>query len=397
MSGSSNGWVKSADRALLLASEHVKLIRAVTPTNFDSELGELERAFRRGSPRLPRWSYDSQAVPPELCAALEKLAGFLEGLSPLGQVYAARARELCVEASIIDAVGTPRLRSRAEERFVAKTDEGRLDLAHADELAAAWAAPGAEPEVLAEDRSLSSDLDDPSSLVARMAAEVGKNFLPMRVVLQAGLASLAATGDGVILVAPGKWVARRDVERTVLHEIAGHAMPRARAMRAPIGIFALGTARGIDDQEGRALMIEESAGFLDTGRRRELGFRHIAARAALEGQNLVDVARLLLDKGARVAEAVRIAARVERGGLGAGGLAREVVYLPAYLRVRRAINGGGPEREAPSNSGWGTFAAVVESMMSSGRIAADVARVVAESVTYASKDSAKESVYDRLD
>ena len=104
-----NAWVKSADRALFLASEHVKVIRAVTPSNFDSELVELERAFRRGSPRLPRWSYDGTAVPPELCAALEKLAGFLEGVSPLGQVYAARARELCLEASIIDAVGTPRL------------------------------------------------------------------------------------------------------------------------------------------------------------------------------------------------------------------------------------------------------------------------------------------------
>jgi hypothetical protein len=379
------GWVKSADRALSLAAEHVKLIRAVTPTNFDSELEELERAFRRGSPRLPRWSYDSTAVPPELCAALEKLAGFLEKLSPLGAVYAARAREICLEASIIDAVGTPRLRSRAEERFVARTEEGREDLARADELAALWSA--AEVALPVEDRTLSSDVDDPSSLVSRMASEVGKNLLPMRVVLQAGLASLAATGDGVILVAAGKWVARRDIERTVLHEIAGHAMPRARAARASIGIFALGTARGIDDQEGRALLIEESAGFLDASRRRELGFRHIAARATLEGQNLVDVTRLLHGKGATIAEAVRIAARVERGGLGSGGLAREVVYLPAYLRVRRAA--------------CGPNAAVVESMMASGRIAADVARVVAQAVTSAEKTRPPiptgEDVFDLLD
>jgi Microtubule-associated tyrosine carboxypeptidase len=372
-------WVKSADRALFLAADHVKLIRAVTPTNFDSELEELERAFRRGSPRLPRWSYDGAAVPPELHAALEKLAGFLEGLSPLGAVYAARAREMGLEASIIDAVGTQRLRSRAEERFVSRTPEGREDLARADELATAWAAPAPGPEPPSDEKTLSSDVDDPSSLVSRMSSEVGKHFLPMRVVLQSGLASLAATGDGVILVASGKWVARRDVERTVLHEIAGHAMPRARAIHAPIGIFALGTAYGIDDQEGRALLIEESAGFLDAGRRRELGFRHIAARAALEGQNLVDVVRLLLGKGASVAEAVRIAARVERGGLGSGGLAREVVYLPAYLRVRRAT--------------CGPFAAVVERMMASGRIAADVARVVEKAVP----GPQKEDVYDLLD
>jgi hypothetical protein len=379
-------WLKSADRALYLASEHVKLIRAVTPTNFDSELVELERAFRRGSPRLPRWSYDASAVPPEFCAALEKLAGFVEKLSPLGAVYAARARELCLEASIIDAVGTPRLRLRAEERFVARTDEARDDLARADELAAAWATPESDPDLRPEPRTLSSDVDDPASLVSRMSSEVGKNLLPMRVVLQAGLASLAATGDGVILVAQGRRVGARDVERTVLHEIAGHAMPRARAVHAPIGIFALGTARGIDDQEGRALMIEEAAGFFDSSRRRELGFRHIAARATLQGQDFVEVARQLIGKGADIADAVRIASRVERGGDGAGGLAREIVYLPAYLRVQRAM--------------WGSFATVVERAMASGRIAADVAHVVAvvaDAMTAPTKDRQKEESADILD
>jgi len=176
------------------------------------------------------------------------------------------------------------------------------------------------------------------------------------------LASLAATGDGVILVATSKWIARRDVERTVLHEIAGHALPREAAAHQRLGIFALGTARGVDDQEGRALLIEESAGFLDGGRRRDLGLRHVAARRTLEGQKFVDVTRVLLDHGSKIADAVRIAARVARGGLAAGGIAREIVYLPALLRVRRAL--------------CGPFAAVIERMMASGRIAADVAPLV---------------------
>jgi hypothetical protein len=376
-----NGWIRSADRALALAIEHVKLIRAVTPTNYDAELVEVERSFRRGAPRLPRWTYDFSPTPAGLGAALEKLADFLQDLSPLGAVYAARARELCIEASIIDCVGTPRLRSCAEKRFA--PESGREDLARADELASMWATAEAVPEACPEDRIRSSDVDDPSSLVSRMACEVGRHMLPMRVVLQAGLASLAATGDGVILVAADKWVARRDVERTVTHEIAGHAIPRARAFSAPLGIFALGTACGIDDQEGRALMIEESAGFLDESRRRELGLRHIAARSALEGQDLVEVARLLLGRGAPLADAIRIAARAERGGQGVGGLAREIAYLPALLRVRRAR--------------CGPLGAVVERMMERGRIAADVAGVVAEGARSAAKDSQKEDAVDLLD
>src|SRR5206468_761047 len=126
------------------------------------------------------------------------------------------------------------------------------------ELAAAWAV-AAPVEPSPDDLTRSSDADDPASLVSRMSREVGRHVLAMRVVLQPDLASLAATGDGVIVVASDKWVGSRDVERTVLHEIAGHALPRARAAKEVLGIFVLGTAHGIDDQEGRALMIEESA------------------------------------------------------------------------------------------------------------------------------------------
>jgi hypothetical protein len=383
MSGES--WLKSADRALSLAAGQIQLIRAVTPANAESELALLERAFRRGSPRPPSWIYDGSAASPELCLALEKLASFLDGISALGAVYAARARELLVEAAIIDAVGTARLRTRAEERFIPRTEQGLQDLAQADDLAAAWtlSGSGSNERLTDEDRVKSCDIYNPSSLVSRMSCEAGRQRLAVRVVLQPGLASLAATGDGVILVAPAKWVARRDVERTVLHEIAGHALPRARAGAEELGIFALGTAQGIDDQEGRALLIEESAGFLDAGRRRELGLRHLAARATLEGQCFIDVVGLLLNRAATVQEAVRIAARVQRGGQGSGGLAREVVYLPAYLRVRRAL--GGP------------LAAVIERVMASGRIAVDVAPLLAKAAKRAIERTSgpeKGSVFD---
>jgi len=361
-----DGWLRSADRALELATRHIKVIRAVTPTNAERELADLERAFRAGSPRMPRWSYDPTPVPVELCRALEKLAAFLEGLSPLGLVYAERARELCLEAAIIDAVGSPSLRVRARERFVPDTPEGKSDRLAADDLAHAWGrapAPMDPRENPDADLTRTCDQGHPASLVSRMASEVGRARLPVRVIVQPGLASLAATGDGVIFVAAHRWIGRRDVERTVLHEIAGHALPRARAQAASFGIFAIGTAFGIDDQEGRALSIEEAAGFLDVSRRRELGLRHLAATRTLEGQNLVDVVEALVGLGATMADAVRIAARVQRGGCGSGGLAREIVYLPAYLRVGRAL--------------CGPFAAVVDAMMSSGRIASHVAPIVA--------------------
>jgi len=65
-----DGWLRAADRALELATGHIKVIRAVTPTNAERELADLERAFRAGSPRMPRWSYEPAPVPVELCRAL---------------------------------------------------------------------------------------------------------------------------------------------------------------------------------------------------------------------------------------------------------------------------------------------------------------------------------------
>jgi hypothetical protein len=118
----------------------------------------------------------------------------------------------------------------------------------------------------------------------------------------------------------------------------------------------VGTAGGADDQEGRALAIEAAAGFLDAARRRELALRHLAGRSVEQGAELPDTVRLLLGRGVSVSVAVRIAARVHRGG----GLAREVVYLPALLRVRAAL------AEDPS----------IDDVLAMGRIAVDAAPIV---------------------
>ena len=368
-------WVSSSDRALTSAAGQIRLIRAVTPVNADSELAELTAAFRRGKARLPRWRYDAPPVPFELPRVLEELAKFLDLEPPLGPIYAARARELCLEAALVEATGTARLTAKARERFLDPSPAAREDARQADHLALLWtgkpeagrtreyavAGGGQAPPraAFAEERVRSCDAKDPRSLLSRMSSEVGRKRLPIRVFVQAGMASLAATGDGVILVAQNQWLLRRDIERTVLHEIEGHALPRARAARAPLAVFGFGTARGIDDQEGRAVLIEERAGFLDTARKFELGCRHLAAGAALEGADFTEVVALLRERSATVESALRIAARVQRGSHGVGGLAREIVYLPARCKVERLAQGPDGRR--------------IEEVMRGGRVAADVA------------------------
>jgi hypothetical protein len=324
-------WALRATAALAEAGGRVRVIAASTPVNLRHELARLERAWQATGAEAPRFAYEAPPDHQGLRGALDAIAGELETRGELGEIYAARARELVDDASLCEAAGTPGLWALARRRY-ARRD--RFD-AEADATAEAWLAErtpaarleGPEPEVRSDDEQ------SPVSLVSRLRQEIGRRRLPLRVTIKDNLASLAATGDGEVLVVAGRTVAGRDVERTVLHEIEGHVEPRVLASRARLGIFAVGTARGVDDQEGRALFLERAAGFLDLDRRREIALRHLAARSVEAQADFVSTVRLLLDRGAALEGALRIAARAHRGG----GLGREAVYLPALLRVDAAI------------------------------------------------------------
>jgi len=311
----------------------MRVIAATTPVNLERELDRLNRAWRMSGATAPQFAYRAPPDHARLRAALEASARDLEGMGPLGEIYAAKARELALDAEICETAGTPALWQAARRRYARRDG---FDVA-ADAIADEWLVeplheesiphPDGAPEVRSDDER------SPASLLSRLTQEIGRRRLPLRVLVKDNLASLAATGDGFVQVVAGRMITRRDVERTVLHEIVGHVEPAVRAASAYLGIFAIGTARGSDDQEGRALALERAAGFLDVGRRREIALRHVAARALEARAEFVDTVRVLLDRGAPLEAALRISARAHRGG----GLGREVVYLPALLRVEAAV------------------------------------------------------------
>ena len=356
-------WVSSADRALALAAEHIRVIRAVTPPTREASSRRSRRPFAAGRRACRGGSTTASRSPPSCAGARRSGRVSRRGLAARPHLRG-RAREMCLEACDHrrggDAANSHARRAPVHGRSRPRScrlTKGR----RAGQLVV-------RPRRARARRSRTTTISFEAA-TTRILARSSRRCRAKRAVQapdarrrRAGARVAGGDGRRCDLRRFRAMDSRRDVERTVLHEIAGHALPRARAATAPLGIFAFGTARGIDDQEGRALLIERAAGFLDGSRRRELGLRHLGARATLEGATFVDVVELLLGQRAPIGSAVRIASRVQRGGPGAGGLAREIIYIPSLLRVEDSFR--------PHGKGGSTR---VDDTMAGGRIAADVA------------------------
>jgi hypothetical protein len=348
------GWTEQIDRPLKSAVRRVPLLGLATPANAASERARLVAAFASGQPRQPEWRYAALPMS-EVKRDLETILTALEKSthSSLRDIYAARIGELVEEADLCEAIGTPVLAALAEVRFKAPVAE---DTVKARALASAWIG-----EKLSVPESagvlVRSDDSDPRSLLSRMRAEVGRMCLPFSVVVNPDLSSLAATGERTILIAGGRLLSEETTRRTVLHETQGHAVPRTRASLLAPGIFQVGTARGIDEQEGYALCLESRNDALGAVRRRELAARYVAVEAMRNGASFVETVLFLANThGVSLPEAILVAERCFRGSDGSfAGLGRERIYLETFLRV----------------SDWLAVHAADERVLASGQISLD--------------------------
>jgi hypothetical protein len=131
-----------------------------------------------------------------------------------------------------------------------------------------------------------------------------------------------------------------------VHEVYGHVKPQVLARERGHGLFRVASAAGRDTEEGRALAIERRFGVFSGERAQRLALRHLAAVIVVEGGDFADAMRGLCEHGASPQQAVEIAARVCRGG----GLAREIIYLPAMHHVEQELRAD-PELDAWLGSG----------------------------------------------
>lgn len=316
----------AAAEALLTAERETSLFWRATPEEPRAALSALAAAMRSG--RAYRAVRPGPPVDLSVTRrALAELERSLTGGGPLRELAVARARELELEASLAEALYTSKLAPLAARRFPAPTGElGRA----VDALVARGLGAPPPPDSV---KHRSDDAADPRSLVAQLRRGATEIAIPLRIELRTRQLAVAATGDGLVAVRPGVLLSRVASERIALHELHGHALPRARANALRAGLLRAGVARSSDQEEGRALLIEERRGFLGGERLHELALRHRGALSVRDGATPEETVRLLEGLGASLERALDLALRVHRGG----GLARELVYLPSYLEVRAAF------------------------------------------------------------
>jgi hypothetical protein len=317
-----------ADALISLAEGQSGLLRRCHPQNEPAATAAWLAARRRGERRELELRYAPPPALGPLRAALDRAAEQLAQMGAIGRLYAERASELELEARLAERVGQPGFARLARQR-------------HAEGAGPEWEAarqkarafcelplsPALEPRHAAHDGRCSD------SLVSVLAREIGLRRLPLRIELVSTLASRAACGDGVIYVRAGERLSAAQARRIAAHELLGHALPRLEARAHSLGLLRVGSARCTDDEEGRALHIEAREGLLDAERQRELGLRHEAAVAVAGGARAEECVALLGRFGCADEEALRIYVRVAR----AGGLCRELEYLPAWHRFEAAL------------------------------------------------------------
>lgn len=342
--------VAEAARRLPQIEATIALLDRVRPLNLTAELTRLTRGLESGQRSAPAFEY---APPAQLGAVRRELTelGRALGSDELeARLLADRALELELEASLAERVAGSDFAQLARRRFAlpeAADDAHRLaeqfltapDTGHSSANAALL--------------HVSDDARDSHSLWSELSRRLAAERFPVRLEVVVGLVSLAAVADGVVRIRARAKLTARVAQRIALHEVEGHVRPR-EVGRQLGGVFAAGSARASEDEEGRAILLEERAGLLDVERRRELGWRYLAAESVRHGADFWDTVTLLGQRGAALASAVELAGRVHRGG----GLGRELIYLQGYQRIALAL-AQRPELERVLASGRVSLSAAV--------------------------------------
>lgn len=329
------------DALLARAAQLTRPLPSLVPDNAAHERARLVQCLQKGElpvpvPHVGRGRVDATAF--RAIDEARALAASTDMVPEIGALYLARLEELELELALLDAWGdASRVRPISARRY-GRGDEPVSTAQGPASLSALAQSLLQELPVADEDEALLpavADDDEPSvaQLITRAALGIG---LDVEVKVEPRLASLAATGERTVFLAPRRFTLR-EARRLVAHEVFGHLVVAANARAQPLRLLSVGLSGSFADQEGLAIYLEEQLSVLCSDRLRTLAARVVATQWLYAGAEFGEAAQRLHHQHRFSAQAaIAIAERTYRGG----GVARDSGYLAGYLRVRSAVTTG---------------------------------------------------------
>lgn len=334
--------VNGLQTQILEIERAVALLSYCSPLDFEAEVGRCARGLAAGKRVRTRFCYRDLA--PSFGGverSLEQVRRRVEGRGGrlLQSLLDERVSELELEWRIVKDRGGEAVRDLSRLRYPFSSELYE----QSDALARDWLGEAGSP--------LRDEAPPLQSLSVGLSACALRDRLPIPIA-ERDIASVCATTEDGIWVKRGRRASPDEIERLWIHEVWGHYLPRRCAKRLPAPL-QVGTAGASEDEEGRALLLEERSGFLHSRRRQALAIRHLVARAAVQSDaRAEETAASFVETG----HCPRFVAESLCRALRAGGLGRERIYLPAFLRVKSVL------AKCPRAESWlaqGRFAVAV--------------------------------------
>ncbi len=328
--------LEALDQDLTRVADAARILPALSATDAARERPELVRCLERGERPMPRVRARAQRVEREVYRALDRGRRAVED-SPLASLYLPRFEELELELSLLEHLGEARhVRPLSARRYGTGDEPIQFDdgpRALVDVARSLLASVEGEPEPRTIPARASGRDESAVRIGQRVAARA---HLDVRVQVEPRLLANAAAGERTMFLAD-RWFGAREAHRLAVHEVLGHLVAAVNGRLQPLGILRVGTAGSFADQEGLAVHLEAASGLMDGHRMRILAGRVVATQRMHAGATFGETAMALhREYGFSADDAIILTERAYRGG----GVARDAVYLRAWIEVRNAIQAG---------------------------------------------------------
>ena len=270
---------------------------------------------------------------------------------PLGKILRETAEQYTAVLDLLSHRGKPEFLTHSRRLYGSARDhlygDQKTLIELAEKLCHIFSLPSAQKLASSHERNL-----DASTAVSLLKEKLDPYFKAgeVKVVLSDGILSDASAGGDSIKLNANSYFCLRDLKVLEVHEGWVHVGTTLNGRAQPYATWlSVGSPRITAIQEGLAVLIETLTFSSFPGRARRISDRVKAIDLAEQGADFLEVYRYFIERDLSQYDSYKIAQRVFRGGLVAGGacFTKDLSYAKGLVEtmnfIRSAITAGLPD------------------------------------------------------